>query len=434
MTDDKSIPISKPKRLGALAKTGLKLAKVEAKHRFYPGEKKSQSDHNRELAQTLYTTLSQLRGTALKAAQVLSQEIAFLPAEFKEVFSKGCYQAPPLNQAVARKVLQESLGPDWESELVELESPAFAAASIGQVHRAKLSTGMAVAVKIQYPGIDLSIQNDMTLLERFFLKLPLPGFSKQKPFLQTAVTELKSRFLEECNYRQEAAYAQLFFDNSQGLPIHVSKPILKVCSDTVLVTQLLSGVPIEKWLDTNPSQDLRNHIGQQIWDFFVTHFLKFGLIHADPNPGNYMVCEDGHLGVIDFGCVKQVSAGFPAYLQRILAAHLSEDYTEVIPIFYKLGMISSLEISHEELKETLSLFREWITYPLHSTFFDFGSTPHYLGTQFSKGVEDSLELIHNTTPDFVMFVRTYTGLISLLIKLKATISMQSILEAKDRRA
>ncbi len=425
------LPLSKSKRLGVLAKSAVKIASKHAGHRVSNClglSAKDDAAHLTDVAQEAFRAISLLRGTALKAAQLLSQETPFLPPEVKAVFGQACYQAPPLNRAVVRKVILTEFGDEPESVFAEFQSPAFAAASIGQVHKGLTQDGLSVAIKIQYPGIRTTIDADMDMFELLLLKLPLPGIGKQRGFLRTMLKELKTRFLEECDYPQEAHHARLFSHTNQNPHIVVSTPVDGLCSHTVLTTTFLEGIPLEAWLAIHPSQGQRDHIGQLIWDFFVENFIHHRVFHADPNPGNYLVLTDGRLGVVDFGCIKQVSPAFPEDLQTVLHAHLKCDIGPALDIYAKWGIIPP-EIAQDpqKLEVAIAPFRTWITLPFQSESFDFNRHQDYIGARFVDSLETAMTAVHDTTSDFVMFDRTYVGIMSLLIKLKARVRMRSLL-------
>ncbi|MSR89186.1 MAG: AarF/ABC1/UbiB kinase family protein [Candidatus Margulisbacteria bacterium] len=430
-TNDK-LPLSKSKRIGIFAKSALKIA---AKHTAHSVSKtiglssKEEALHLTEVAQEAFKSLSKLRGTALKAAQLLSQETPFLPPEIKAVFGQACYQAPALNRAVVRKVILTDFKVEPETLFSEFNTHAFAAASIGQVHKGKTKEGQSIAIKIQYPGIRNTIESDMEILDLLLLKLPLPGIEKQRAFFKTSLKELKTRFIEECDYQQEAAHATLFSQTNFDPNIVISRPLAALCSDSVLTTTFLDGLPLEAWLKTQPSQTHRNQIGQLIWNFFISNFIKNGLFHADPNPGNYLVLSDNRLGVVDFGCIKKVAPSFPKELQTVLNAHLNLDIKPVLSIYTKWGIIpKDTAQDPATLEAAIHPFRTWLTLPFQDETFDFNEHSDYIGTRFIESLKTAMTAVENTTSDFVMFDRTYVGIMSLLIKLKAKVRMRNLIK------
>ena len=174
MSTETNIPVSKLKRSTL---TGITAARVGVKHIGYkarslltkPENKQvNKLRHEEQIADLVFSVLTQLRGTALKVSQILSMEADILPISIREKLKEACYQVPPINRALVRKQLVQELGKSPNNLFGEFNSHAFAAASIGQVHRATTFDGDAVAVKIQYPGIASTIESDLQIIETLF--------------------------------------------------------------------------------------------------------------------------------------------------------------------------------------------------------------------------------------------------------------------------
>ena len=206
---------------------------------------------------------------------------------------------PPLNRALVRKTIQNQLKNAPESIIKDFDSTAFAAASIGQVHRAKIDTGEDIAVKIQYPGIDQTIHHDIALLKLLLAKNPLSGIAGKTQFIKSFLMELETRFLEETDYHLEEKNMTWFRENNPFPHIKIPKAYPLYSAKTVLSMSYLEGMHLEEWLATTPSQDEKNHVAQSLWDFFAHFLMTEKCFHADPNPGNYLIMKNGDIGILE---------------------------------------------------------------------------------------------------------------------------------------
>jgi predicted unusual protein kinase regulating ubiquinone biosynthesis (AarF/ABC1/UbiB family) len=253
---------------------------------------------NRESAALLFQGLGLLRGTALKAAQLLSLEADVLPPEITEELKKSCPQAPPINRALARKIVGNALGKPPEDLFRDFDGQAFAAASLGQVHRAVARDGQELAVKLQYPGIRETIENDIQLLRTATWPL------SDRRLLAPVLDEIEARLLDEVDYRRERENMAFFRAGLRQDPVLIPVCREDLSSDTVLSAAYLSGTPLIDWLETGaPARSNGTGSPSTNQDLFVSETLT-GLhgIHADPNPGNYLVHPDLTVGLVDFGC------------------------------------------------------------------------------------------------------------------------------------
>ncbi len=309
----KTVPQSQLARSGVVGSTvvkiGLEKLKTKAKRRFMSNERSvdARAEQEETEAEILFKAVTQLRGTAVKLAQILGMETELLPERIRSELAKSYHQIPPLNRVLVTKVLQQELGERPEMLFTAFDPVAIAAASLGQVHRAELADGTPVAVKVQYPGIHLTIQSDLKLLRKIApsgIKM-LPGHMQpSKDVLENSISEVGARLQEETDYRLEAKNTRWFAEHIRIDGVRIPRVIEKFCSDRVITTELLEGLHLDDWLAMQPSQTARNLAAQRINDVFVHSTLKLRRMHTDPNPGNYLFHDDGAIGLIDFGCVK----------------------------------------------------------------------------------------------------------------------------------
>ena len=289
-------------------------------------------------AEQLFKVLGELKGGAMKFGQALSVFEAALPEEiakpYRETLTKLQESAPPLPTRVVHKVLAKELGEDWRDNFSSFEDVATASASIGQVHKAQWKDGRAVAVKIQYPGAAEALISDLNQIQRFakIFQLVMPGL-EMKPLLE----ELRSRIIEEVDYRYEAqaqeTYARVY-DGDADIAI----PKVVMASDRVLVSEWLEGTPLSQII-ANGTQEQRNNAGMKLARFHFTSPDRAGLLHADPHPGNFRLLADGRLGVLDFGACNRLPNGFPGPMKRLLKHALDDDSAALYEGFKRDGFI-----------------------------------------------------------------------------------------------
>ena len=289
-------------------------------------------------AEQLFKVLGELKGGAMKFGQALSVFEAALPEEiakpYRETLTKLQESAPPLPSRVVHKVLAKELGEDWRDNFASFEDIPAASASIGQVHKAQWKDGRVVAVKIQYPGAAEALISDLNQIQRFakIFQLVMPGL-EMKPLLE----ELRSRIIEEVDYRYEAQAQEAYARVYDGDP-DIAIPKVVMVSDRVLVSEWLEGTPLSQII-SNGTQEQRNSAGMKLARFHFTSPDRTGLLHADPHPGNFRLLADGRLGVLDFGACNRLPNGFPEPMKRLLKHALDDDSKALYEGFKNDGFI-----------------------------------------------------------------------------------------------
>jgi len=258
--------------------------------------------------------LGHSRGVLMKAAQMLSfapmdaPALAGLLPVYQEALALLRADAPPMTPELARRALERELGP-IESVFCEFDWRPLAAASIGQVHAARLHDGRRVAVKIQYPEAAEAIGTDLKNVELLatmlrLLSSCLPAARKLSFDVRGGARELGVRISEELDYWREATNQDEFASVYRGHPfIHVPEVVWELCTERVLTQELMVGMRWEHAV--HASQDLRDRWAEAIWRFVYGSNSRFRVFHADPHPGNYLFHKDGSVSFLDFGCVKR---------------------------------------------------------------------------------------------------------------------------------
>jgi len=273
--------------------------------------------------------LGRSKGALMKAGQLLSLSLAnpLVPVELQAIYQTSLArlrsEAPPMAPELAREVLEQELGRRTESVFAEFDWEPLAAASIGQVHVARLHDGREVAIKIQYPGVADAIAADLKNNELLatFLSLLIHGISMRRVRwdIRGYAREIHTHLTEELDYRLEAANQADFAERYRGHPfIHVPEVIAELCTDRVLTQELAEGM---SWNDALAApQALRDQWAEAIYRFSFGSFRRFHAINADPHPGNYVFHADGSVSFLDFGCAKRFKGEQVEMMNAILSA------------------------------------------------------------------------------------------------------------------
>jgi predicted unusual protein kinase regulating ubiquinone biosynthesis (AarF/ABC1/UbiB family) len=290
-------------RLGT--RVGATVAANRARRVFVSAERKSALDAELELrtAEDVAATLGNMKGALMKVGQLASFVDDGMPEPVRQALGQLQADAPPMSPDLAAEVVERELGSPPDRMFAEWDPVPIAAASIGQVHRAITRDNLAVAVKVQYPGVEDAIRADLSGFD--LAMLPAPALYKNfdmKPFVE----EVRARILEELDYRTEAANQRLFADFYRGHPfIHVPDVIDSLSTGRVLTTELAAGArfsDIETW-----HQAERNLAAEAIYRFVFRSLYRLRAFNGDPHPGNYLFRPNGRVTFLDFGLVKRYS-------------------------------------------------------------------------------------------------------------------------------
>jgi len=419
---------------GAIA--GLAMARAGAAHLGHRAQGLARSEeqaeqarlaHEAKLGRILFGALNQLKGTALKASQLLSLELGFLPEGMRQELAKAHYQVTPLNRALVIKLLRQEFGQGPDELFAQFEPSAFAAASLGQVHGATLASGEAVAVKLQYPGMAACIGSDMAMLRTLLQTLGRGSDSlPNATIIGRVLADIELKLAEELNYEHEAEQLSWFGHALAARPgLVIPQTFAHLSSRRVLTMQRLPGMHLNEWLATQPTQAERDYFGQLLFDTFLFTLFELQRLQADPHPGNYLFMPDGRLGLLDFGCTKPLSASFCAGVSAAWSALLCRpcEVQRVQQAYLELGLISpSLSDAdfREQLMPALAATQAWQTAPFDTAVFDFGQLPDMPRPDPTRQ-RQALRYLHSLTPELPYFDRAYLGLLLMLKALGARV-------------
>ena len=425
-----SIPTGKIKRASKLVGTGVKVGGNYLK--YYSG-KLVNPDLNKDAlnesnAEDIYDGLKNLKGSALKVAQMLSMEKNIMPKAYVEKFSLAQFQVPPLSAPLVRKTFKNYFNQTPEDLFDTFDENSVAAASIGQVHKAT-KDGKDLAVKIQYPGVADSISSDLALVKPFAVKMfNLKGKDSEKYF-----QEIEGKLLEETDYNLEIAQSKTTTEACSEIPnLKFPKYYEALSTDRIITMDWMTGKHLSEFTKVNTDKEKANKIGQALWDFYMFQMHELKSVHADPHPGNFLVDKDSNLVAIDFGCIKKVPEEFYTPYFELAKPENINNPDVFMEKMYELEIIRS-DDSPEEVKFFSELFHEMLslfTKPFHGETFDFSDEAFFgkiadLSDKYSKDTELRKMNGNRGSKHFLYINRTFFGLYNLLNDLGAEVRINN---------
>ncbi|MCS7075728.1 MAG: AarF/ABC1/UbiB kinase family protein [Bacteroidia bacterium] len=413
------IPITKVARATAFLKTGVKVGTNYIKH--YAKKLVTEVDKNEldeKNAADIYETLSQLKGSALKVAQMMSMDEQNLPKAYTRIFAQAQYKAPPLSGPLIIKTFKDAFGKTPQEIFDTFEMNAIYAASIGQVHKATKNDKI-FAIKIQYPGVKEAISSDLRMVKPFAMRL----MRMKEQEINAYIQEIEQKLIEETDYLLELKQGQEISEHCKNVRnVAFPKYYPEYSSTKVLTMEWIHGKHLDQFLSDNPSQTRKNKVAQAIWDFYnhQIHYLK--KIHSDPHPGNFLIDEKDTLHVLDFGCVKQIPEDF--YIEYFKLTHpqtlMSDEKTE--QSLRKLEIIRNTD-TKEQVSYFVNLFQgmlKILAQPYYQDSFNFGNPQYYADAQVYA---DELSKMREArgSKHFLYVNRTYFGIYSMMQQLQANI-------------
>lgn len=389
----------------------------------------SSAEFHRRTAERYAELLGRSKGALMKIGQLLSFATvgSAVPEEYQSIYQQALAglrsEAPAMIAGLAGIVLEAELGDRAESAFAEFDWEPLAAASIGQVHAARLKDGREVAVKIQYPGVAEAIRADLRNAELLatLLSVAVAGLFPRglKLDLRGLAREISARIEEELSYRIEASNQADFAAHYDGHPfIHVPQVIDELCTDRVLTQELVHGLRWEQALAAD--QDLRDQWAEAVHRFVYGSYYRRSAFNADPHPGNYLFHEDGSVSFLDFGSVKRLRRDRIEMLVAIYRECMRGDVQATWRASVEAGMWRSSDpVSAEEV---FAYWRE--DNPLVWASQRFVATPENVGRgierRFSPSGPSANALRHCTMPaDYALLARAEIGAMSVIAQLRA---------------
>ncbi|MBP6459610.1 MAG: AarF/ABC1/UbiB kinase family protein [Crocinitomicaceae bacterium] len=421
-----SIPTSKIERAGQLVKTGLK---VGTNYVAYYGEKLvnpslTKEKLNENNATDIYDGLQNLKGSALKVAQMLSMDKNILPQAYVDKFSLSQFSVPALSAPLVRKTFKKYLNAYPEEIFDTFSADAIHAASIGQVHKATKNE-LTLAVKIQYPGVADSISSDLALVKPFAVRM----FNMKGKDLDKYFIEVEQKLLEETNYNLEITQSISISESCKHIK-NMRFPIYypDLSSEKIITMEWMDGLHLSEYCTQETDKQKRTEVAQALWDFYMFQLHQLRSVHADPHPGNFLVDENNQLIAIDFGCIKAIPDEFYTPYFDLVDPNILNNESEYEKRLIALEIIRD-EDSTSDIIEIKSFFYNLLslfTKPFQEKTFDFADEQFFaeiarLGESFTKN--DNLKKLNGNrgSKHFLYMNRTFFGLYNLLHDLKAEI-------------
>jgi len=371
-------------------------------------------------AEDLKVILGGLKGPLMKVAQFLSTVPDALPAEYAAELSQLQANAPPMGWNFVRRRMAGELGPGWESRFASFSHEASAAASLGQVHRARLHDGTEVACKLQYPDMPSTVEADLKQL-----RLAMAVYHRMDNAIQQdeIYKELRERLREELDYEREAAQMRLYGLMLAGSPnVHVPTPIPELSTKRLLTMTWLDGRPLMQRLAEDPPLEERNRIAEALFHAWYVPFYRYGVIHGDPHLGNYQVRPDGSLNLLDFGAIRVFPPKFVGGVIELFEAVRDNDDDKAHHAYEVWGF---KDLSREKM-DVLNMWARFLYEPLiqdRVRRIQETDDPQY-GREIAERVHAGLQQTGGVKPprEFLLMDRSAIGLGGVFLRLKAELN------------
>jgi predicted unusual protein kinase regulating ubiquinone biosynthesis (AarF/ABC1/UbiB family) len=425
------VPVGRWRRLRLLATLQ---ARIGAAYLFYwlRGWFRSAEHRERLLAETHWKTalalldsMSYLRGAVMKIGQTLANFPDIVPREFVQTLEQLYYEAPPMHWSLLREMVHNELGDDPENIFASFDRQAFAAASLGQVHCARLRSGEDVAVKVQYPGIARTIREDF---RNFFLYL-LPGrLGKDWENTKNQFDDLRRRLELETDYEAEAAIlarVRTLFRDEDGIVI--PRVYSNHSTARILTMEKLGGVHLDEFMASNPPQEQRDEFARKILHAWYRMLFKGRLLYSDFHPGNFLFIDDGRLGVIDFGFVMAADDDLWSWLRKTDRAFTTGERAERLAAVKEWSSITD-DPADADFLRLCDEYADWCWRSrYHGGPFDFADE-----ADFRRGIDLFTQMVSRrysrARPCTPVITRQHLGWRSILYRLKARIDVGPIAE------
>ncbi len=357
-------------------------------------------------AERLVETLGDLKGAAMKLGQAASMDVDLFPPEIRAVLARLQNEAPPMPFERVAQVIEDELGGSPDALFAEFRREPMAAASLGQVHRARLHDGREVVVKIQYPGIDRALRSD---IDNLGLVVRTMALTHRALDGRQYFRELAEELAHELDYSREGRLARDFAQASAGLPdIVIPEIVVERTSTRVLTMQFLPGHTLKTFLTSHPDNAERLRVSGQLIRAIHGSFLVDGTVHADPHPGNFMVMPDGRLGVLDFGSVKRFSREFFEGHRDVFRLVLEQQPIDVLALVRRVGF--TVDVPDDEARPLLEKMIHLAGRALRTDDYDYAHDTMAPDSRklFARHAAQFLKI--RPPAEGVMFFRAFGGL------------------------
>jgi predicted unusual protein kinase regulating ubiquinone biosynthesis (AarF/ABC1/UbiB family) len=381
-----------------------------------------------ETAEQIVAVLGTMKGAAMKLGQVMSfLDVGLVPEEYREEFQRKLAElrdsAPHVSFKEMRKVIESEFDEPLDELFAQFDTEPIAAASIGQVYRATLHDGRAVAVKVQYPGVAEAVRADLKnlgMIMRLFSRMA-PGLD-----VQALAQEIRLRIDEELDYELEASNQRAMARIFRGHPfVHVPEVIGSHSRERVMASELVSGTRFEQLKELDAPS--RNRIGEIVFRFYFGCMYRHHQFSGDPHPGNFILLHDGRVSFLDFGLYKRLPPELAEYELQIARLGITGQGEALIAHLHAGGFLADPDrTTPEQILEQFEDVTWWYTRDA-----EVALTPE-IATQIVIDMSDPrsrhyAEMRHeNLPPDHLFGRRTETLTLAVMSQLRATANWHRI--------
>lgn len=371
-------------------------------------KQKSQEKLYADIGKQIAETLGEMKGAVMKVGQIASQVKDLLPDEVAQALEVLQKSSPPMPYSMIRKQVIKALGEPPETLFATFDERPFAAASIGQVHRATTHEGRDVVVKIQYPGVKESCDSDLRHLKRL---LKLAGLVKvSREVIDATFNEIRRTLHEELDYVHEGENLQFFAEHYRNHPkVIVPELVKELSTETVLTLSYVPGDAIADVKAPRYSQQTINEIGYLIFETIGKQIYELRAVHSDPHPGNFAFRTDGSLIIYDFGAVKKIAPEIIEKLRALIGDALHGRMDTIDNHLINIGVRQP-----DTPAIPASYYQEWLDIVMEpfkdERPFDFGHS-HLHKRAAKKAQADAMKYIgqFQPSPDTMYVDRVLTG-------------------------
>jgi predicted unusual protein kinase regulating ubiquinone biosynthesis (AarF/ABC1/UbiB family) len=378
-----------------------------------------------------FRTLSDMKGAAMKLGQLASQYDDMLPPQLSAALKRLQKDSQPRPFEEIDAVLNADWSPAQRARVRDIEPGALAAASIGQVHRARLDDGRAVVLKVRYPGVRESVAADVAALARLFRMakvLPVDGRS-----LDAVMAEIRDRFMEETDYTIERENLVGLRKRNRYPWIVFPEPVNELCVESIMVMTDCPAPSLESARAWPQAQ--RDRLGDHFARWVVSQVFDTGWLHADPHAGNFGVEPDGRIIVYDAGCVQRVERGAALRMARVVDAVWKRDWPALHACLIELGALKAGSPIGERERALYSEIVDAVLLPLIAEpTWDFSDNRIIETARVVARRHFWASTRYQPVSELVFVMRTFSGAYWLLRSLGARVRMRALLAAVARRA
>ncbi len=373
-----------------------------------------------QMAQDIVKTLSQLKGASMKLGQLISLDLGdYFPPEILKIFEQLHHQSTFIDYDKVEKILRAELGEKF-SHFSDISEKPIAAASIGQVHRARLD-GKDVIIKVQYPGVAESIPSDLKILEVIIKQLSfLQGKSLD---FEAFFAEVKEVLVKEADYLNECQMHIMYRENLKNSPYLVPLAYPEYSTGKVLTQEFMEGTPFIKWLESKPPQEVKDHVADLLMKLYLEEVFQHAMVQTDPNPGNFLIGPKNEIILLDFGAVKKYDQSFVDGYRSVLKASYHQDKEKLIEESIKLNFLDARE--GQDVRRIYLEMMEFLAKPFRlDENFDF-TDKNFFNQSRDLSWEMTKKCKYSPPPKDLLFLhRKLAGIFIFIKKLEVKIKLK----------